>query len=259
MPNKQINPKVAALKKGDLTTTYKPPTANIECWCNTVMYDLISACAVCQNHTVPTWLGWIPKCSPIALTIGSYPQPIPSDTRIPDYAYWDPTVLGSFNATLARSFKPSPNVTNSGNTTGSGAGDSHEGKPTNIGAIVGGVVGGVVILGLVGTLLWLYLRERRRNRTVVRDSGYLISPSPFFAEPAPQTSQSNIHTSETASRVYDSNYPATYPSTPTHAHGYANPYPPDLAIQPPSYQPFHPGDYARTPERQDLLPRPFSK
>jgi len=223
------------------------------------MYDLISACAVCQNHTVLAWLKWIPKCSPIALTIGSYPQPIPSDTRIPDYAFWDPTVTGSFNATLAQSFKPSPNVTNSGNSTGAGAsggGDDGGAKKTDIGAIVGGVVGGVVGLCAIGALLWLYLKERRRNRTEIRDSGYMTSPLPFVidSQPSQASQSSNIYYPSPAIRPYEPSDPSTYPTGPTITHSYPNYQ--ALSPSPPSYKPYHDGVYAGAPEVHDsgMLP-----
>jgi hypothetical protein len=57
-----------------------------------------------------------------------------------------------------------------GNNSTSNHGDpgtsSSRGKKTNVGAIVGGVIGAIALLALFGCAAWLFLRRRRRSRGV---------------------------------------------------------------------------------------------
>ncbi|KAF1990060.1 hypothetical protein K402DRAFT_247218 [Aulographum hederae CBS 113979] len=49
------------------------------------------------------------------------------------------------------------------NGNGGGGNDGDSSSSTNVGAIAGGVVGGVIGLALLGVLIWFLLRRRRRN------------------------------------------------------------------------------------------------
>lgn len=64
-----------------------PPTANVE-W-----HSLYMACTACQNVTTQTWSYWQQYCS--AVYIG-YPQTIPTNTAVPNWAYLDYTVRAPY-------------------------------------------------------------------------------------------------------------------------------------------------------------------
>ncbi|KIM62175.1 hypothetical protein SCLCIDRAFT_120442 [Scleroderma citrinum Foug A] len=60
------------------------------CECNTITYNLMAACSICQNRAYITWSSWSTNCS---MTYpGVYPEDIPSGTAIPHWAYQDVTV-----------------------------------------------------------------------------------------------------------------------------------------------------------------------
>lgn len=50
-----------------------------------------------------------------------------------------------------------------------------QGKKSQTGAIVGGVIGGLAFLGLIAVLAFLYIRRQRRQRTVAPSSSYMSS------------------------------------------------------------------------------------
>ncbi|KIK18931.1 hypothetical protein PISMIDRAFT_683337 [Pisolithus microcarpus 441] len=128
------------------------------------------ACAWCQNLTYTDWPGWKFYCSTEYL---GYPENIPSGTAIPQWAYQNVIVSGSFNATLAQVVGDSPESTATAyslsvltNPTGSSTPSLSSPKSNNAGAIVGGIVGGAVGLTAVAAVAtWFFIR---RHRQVVR-------------------------------------------------------------------------------------------
>ncbi|EPS36878.1 hypothetical protein H072_9533 [Dactylellina haptotyla CBS 200.50] len=74
------------------------------------------------------------------------------------------TTGGSGESSTTSSSEPT-NSTGSSTPTPGGGGSS-----TNVGAIAGGVVGGIAGLALIGGLLFLYLRERRNSQNLRRVS-----------------------------------------------------------------------------------------
>ncbi|KDQ13388.1 hypothetical protein BOTBODRAFT_631481 [Botryobasidium botryosum FD-172 SS1] len=104
---------------------YGAPETDLECLCNTVAYDLISACAFCQHkpfltwvpiplslHTIADrehplfrWSQWTACCEPSTTPlVGKFPRSIPNFTALPKYALWDPTPQGTFNPSAAKAF-----------------------------------------------------------------------------------------------------------------------------------------------------------
>ncbi|KAH7873519.1 uncharacterized protein C8R40DRAFT_365180 [Lentinula edodes] len=90
--------KVVALP--DTDTEYLGPSIDAAnpCQCNTVVYSLMSACALCQNGTIITWSEWITNCAPIYTT---FPKLIPDGLRVPAYAYLDVETQDTFDANAA--------------------------------------------------------------------------------------------------------------------------------------------------------------
>ncbi|KAF8332467.1 hypothetical protein F5887DRAFT_47204 [Amanita rubescens] len=64
--------------------------ADYTCFCNTVWYSLLSACALCQDGNWLTWPDYSLTCNKTYLM--EYPDPIPSNTSIPTWAYLNVTV-----------------------------------------------------------------------------------------------------------------------------------------------------------------------
>ncbi|KIM34553.1 hypothetical protein M408DRAFT_98001 [Serendipita vermifera MAFF 305830] len=160
---------------------YNPPdaTARNPCTCSWAVYNLISACAACQDGAWASWSLWSTNCT-IANLIASQPFPpnvqVPSGTVIPEYAGKDPsTWTGSrFNVTEARvigSHNIEISTTSSPSSTGSAPSSSNTSSSSNdassgpaVGPIVGGVVGGILGLLLIAVLAAFLLCPARFRR-----------------------------------------------------------------------------------------------
>ncbi|KIM86820.1 hypothetical protein PILCRDRAFT_317299 [Piloderma croceum F 1598] len=70
------------------------------CQCSTVVYSLMSACAVCQNRNIETWSTWDVNCSQVYLM--QFPNQVPSATSIPAWAYLDVVTNDTFSAAVAQ-------------------------------------------------------------------------------------------------------------------------------------------------------------
>jgi len=68
------------------------------CLCNTVAYSLLSACEGCQGGVWDTYLTYSSNCTTL-LGAGNFPNPVPSGTSVPYWAFigitsadnWSPT------------------------------------------------------------------------------------------------------------------------------------------------------------------------
>ncbi|KAJ3874309.1 hypothetical protein F5051DRAFT_97339 [Lentinula edodes] len=201
--------KVVALP--DTDTEYLGPSIDAAnpCQCNTVVYSLMSACALCQNGTTITWSEWITNCAPIYTTIFRFPKPIPDGLRVPAYAYLDVETQDSFdanaamqdaNATESTALPSTTSTTSStqssvtvsqtssapasASSTASTSESLTAPNDPRSNAIGGGVVGGILGLALLLLLIgcWIAFRRRRRIRALLRtnsdsEQGALSSPS----------------------------------------------------------------------------------
>jgi len=205
---------------------YNPPsgTGATSCRCNTVLYDLLSACSVCQGGLVGTWPDWISFC-PSNIVEKTYPNAIPADTAIPGWAYLDPTTTGVWNATQAQAYAATgAGPASSSSSTGSSG--SNTGGGTNTGAIVGGVIGGIAAIIIIALLVWFF---RRRSA----DKGEKVTPVPYGARhyvdedtqggyiekgPVPRTDLGTpaplLNHPGQPFVQYDPSNPATFPTSP---------------------------------------------
>ncbi|KAN0116651.1 hypothetical protein V8E52_005795 [Russula decolorans] len=187
------------------------------CKCNTVAYNLISACDACQGEQWISYSLWSHNCTSVA-SPGTFPDAIPAVTRVPHWAYLDPTGSDSWNASLAQSAGDSPEVTGSASnvpsstnnqstiTPGASSPASSSSKSnSNAGAIAGGVVGGVVGLALIaGLVAWFRIRRGRRHAP---STDYISSQgSDMGAVPYPMDVGKP--------KLYDPSDPSTYPTRP---------------------------------------------
>ncbi|KAH9927487.1 uncharacterized protein BXZ73DRAFT_102619 [Epithele typhae] len=246
---------------------YTIPTADdtdIQCVCNSVWYNIIEACATCQGQSVnvPPWLMYTAACKTANAgpTIGSIPRGFPILTGIPSWAFLDPTLTGTFDASAASSVAlsnptdstqvrsstaSSATSTSSTRTTasadpgspsnGSDNASSSSGAKSDVGPIVGGVVGGLAALALVGGATYLLLRRRRARETYPGPSHgqFDVAPPPpppmsmyggsagtgYAAEPGAQPYGSPVPAERERSpdalvppRLYDPNDPSTFPN-----------------------------------------------
>jgi len=231
---------------------YQVPAASTanQCRCNTVAYDLISACSVCQGGIASTWSEWTQNCPQNITAIGKYPRTVPAQTALPNWAYWDPTTNGGlFNATAAEFFDPSK--------SGSGGGGGG-GSKTNVGAIVGGVIGGLIGLAIIGLLAWWIIRRSNAKRAAAPAAGGPpVGQVPYTAQPqydpntgygSPPPGQFSPYADNAPLRPYDPNDPSTFPPTPAHSGPNAFPQSPYPHHQQPYAAPNAGGHYSGAAE-----------
>ncbi|KAI0256989.1 hypothetical protein BJV78DRAFT_1150861 [Lactifluus subvellereus] len=189
------------------------------CKCNTVLYNLISACDACQGDSWTTYSAWSYNCTTQA-PAGTFPEPIPAGTRVPNWAYLNPVPGDSWNISTALLAGDSPEVTGSASTiqtltrasqttvtpTSASSSPSSSKSSQNTGAIAGGVVGGAVGAAMVaGVVAWFVIRRRRARS----------APSAAFVgsqgSDVAQTTEPYPLSIEIPQKLYDPSDPSTYP------------------------------------------------
>lgn len=216
-------------------------SAASECFCNTVFYSIISACAVCQGNDYLPWTTWRTNCT--TSFTDEFPRQIPVGTSVPAWAYqnlkmdyWNATDAETYRAhnstdIAAPSAPPSstsslpPSTSSAGSVTFSPISISETPAPaesstkkTNVGAIVGGVIGGVaaIVLAVFALLFWLRHRkaQRRPPSAAFRHTAPLVI-TPYTPEPTEKGFSPHVPTSpySTASvgRLYNPEDPSTFP------------------------------------------------
>jgi len=210
------------------------------CKCNTVFYNLISACDACQGEPWVAYSAWTFNCTSVAAA-RIFPEAVPAGTRVPKWAYLDSTAADSWNITAAQLTGDSPEVTGTAATvptstknsqstvtpqTTSDAPDSSNSSSkgsSNTGAIAGGVVGGVIGAAIIASLVsWFTIRRRRASSAP--SAAYIDGQSGMGEATAPYPL--GIETP----RLYDPSDPSTYPMThapsPTiHTTNYSGQFP----------------------------------
>ncbi|KAK0210847.1 hypothetical protein DFS33DRAFT_332575 [Desarmillaria ectypa] len=198
---------VTPLREGQL---YAGPTleqAN-SCRCSSVFYSLISACALCQGRIYER-----------------FNDGIPEQTAVPHWAYQNVSLTDSFDEQSAKSDSDAPESTAQPTPTSTSIFPSASSSATfqnrtDVGAIVGGVIGGVAFVALLGLSIWfIRLRHSRSNHELepILAADMDARPHNFVTLPAGQA----------APKLYDPSDPSTYPtsspspvsSANTHAHG----------------------------------------
>ncbi|KIY66368.1 hypothetical protein CYLTODRAFT_423463 [Cylindrobasidium torrendii FP15055 ss-10] len=217
------------------------------CACNTVYYNLLSACAQCQGGSVDVWDNWSKNCT---TTYSTFPNSIPDGSAIPHWAYlplnngtWDfasaqtdegaeATFTGSHSASATASSTRTTSANSpSGSSSGSNGGSSNSKGSNHAGAIAGGVIGGVALLALIGLGFFLWRRNKAKKAKGTPETSFLgpnmtgttyAHDGAGFAAPAPYDQHSTMSGAAPA-KLYDPNDPSTFPSafpaagTPTNA------------------------------------------
>ncbi|KAI0293052.1 hypothetical protein BC826DRAFT_1097725 [Russula brevipes] len=189
------------------------------CKCNTVVYNLISACDACQGEPWIPYSSWSLNCTSVAIA-GTFPDPIPAGTRVPKWAFLDPTPSDDWNLTAASRSGDSPEVTGSApifptsvrgsqstitlTTNSPESSSAPQSSSSKTGAIAGGVVGGVVGAALIaGVVIWFTTR-RRRGR-LAPSAAFAIDLGSDIKHPVPYP------LSMDSPRLYDPSDPSTFP------------------------------------------------
>ncbi|KAI9455005.1 hypothetical protein BJY52DRAFT_1282187 [Lactarius psammicola] len=172
------------------------------CKCNTVVYNLISACDACQGESWTPYSTWSFNCTTKA-TPGTFPNPVPSGTRVPQWAYINTFNSDNWNISEARLAGDSPEVTGTASivptsTNTAAQSTSTTRRRSKAGAIAGGVVGGVVGAALIaGVVLWFAIRRRRARSAPSMDFQGGEKEQPLPDPP----------------KFYDPSDPTTYPTS----------------------------------------------
>ncbi|RPD69423.1 hypothetical protein L226DRAFT_575588 [Lentinus tigrinus ALCF2SS1-7] len=226
------------------------PSSSNKCLCNTVTYSTLAACAVCQGRglAIYSWPQYQANCS-VGVAQDAYPFSIPGGTAVPAWAYLDVVKNGTFNVDAAEalastdppestapvlsSTSTSATPTSSSSVTASGSPPSESSSTSssehtspaspppstsshsNVGAIVGGVIGGIGGALIIGAAIFFGLRHR--NKTHAPPSHF--DRTPAMAEAAPfvvtdpfMTPRTPGAMPEAAPVLYDPNDPSTFPS-----------------------------------------------
>ncbi|KAI9446132.1 hypothetical protein H4582DRAFT_1903720 [Lactarius indigo] len=144
-----------SLQPGNHYTGPSGPDNGDLCKCNTVVYNLVSACGACQGGTQIPYSIWSSNCTAKA-SPRTFPGSVPAGTRVPKWAYIDSSIGDNWNISAAQLLGDFPEVTGTvsistltPSTSGSASLSTSTLAPTsqsssNAGAIAGGIVGGVV-------------------------------------------------------------------------------------------------------------------
>lgn len=203
------------------------------CECSTVGYSLYSACGACQEQEWVTWSQWVTNCTK-TLPPSSFPNPVPSQIRVPHWVLLDVTNENLWNANKSYLVGDSPELGPGAVLGPSGVSTSSDTSPTgsptlsppvnhtNTGAIVGGVVGGVAAISIAVAVIF-YLR-RRRSRAPSAASPGVSAPQPAPDEIQQPLTEEGMNagsslpgtssmpgTPGAPMRLYDPNDPTTFP------------------------------------------------
>ncbi|KAI9637191.1 uncharacterized protein MKK02DRAFT_45903 [Dioszegia hungarica] len=171
----------------DASWGYNPPSSTEKdslCQCTVVAYALMAGCSWCQIGSSASWVTekrWRQDCAAYNDTSVSFAQIV---LTLPAYAFhpwqdarWNPIVALDASrgpttvaptvatTTLFRSFPPgsstphSPASSNPASTATDGSPGSTMSQSARLGAIIGGVAGGIILLVLI-FLLFRYWRKR---------------------------------------------------------------------------------------------------
>ncbi|KAH9973128.1 hypothetical protein BGW80DRAFT_286726 [Lactifluus volemus] len=206
---------IPALPQG---SSYAGPAAGTSnaCKCSSVVYSLLSACDACQGEPWLTWYAYSINCTKEYPAL-YFPNPVPAQTRVPQWALIDVTVEGNWNSSKSLtvgdlpevlpgemisdwtnvstfSVGPSSTATASSSssisssqqtvtsTSPSSSTGSSGGSSSNIGAIAGGAAGGVVAVSTAAFIVFFFLRRRRAQQPPPGATVYDGTPQPLMGQ-----------------------------------------------------------------------------
>jgi len=203
--------------------SYAGPSGNDDndlCKCNTVVYNLISACDACQGSPWTPYSTWTSNCTKKA-NPGTFPEPVPAGTRVPQWAYIDTSISNNWNIALAQAVGDTPEVTGTASivppstsgvsqstlTPSASGSTSASHRSSDAGAIAGGFIGAIAGVALIaGVVVW-FIKRRRRVRSAPSTAYLSLQGGEIeHRQPVPYYPQSIE-----MPRLYDPSDPMTYP------------------------------------------------
>ncbi|KDQ10167.1 hypothetical protein BOTBODRAFT_147848 [Botryobasidium botryosum FD-172 SS1] len=155
-------------------------TAATNCSCSSVVYNLMSACAYCQDGAPQSWAYWASNCTDNPVPPGQYTLPISPQTEVPVWAYIKPDDMnGTFDPAAVQSYLPGSALSSalpSASTAGPvpsptnptapviNASPASNGRGTNVGAIAGGVIGGAVLIAVICIIALAAIKRSQKRR-----------------------------------------------------------------------------------------------
>ncbi|KAI0250842.1 hypothetical protein BJV78DRAFT_1361936 [Lactifluus subvellereus] len=201
------------------------------CKCSTVAYSLLSACDACQQETWIDWSEYSTNCTR-TMNVSSFPNPVPSGTRVPQWALLDVTLENSWNndksfavgdsLEIAPGTVISPSNASSTSPTPTPTLPTPSPTPTqssslNAGAIAVGVFSGVAAIAVAGLAIFFWLR-RKRSKDLSAASVADGASQSLMGEVRPPGSDDGTYvpsskpgTPATPMNFYDPNDPTTFP------------------------------------------------
>jgi len=158
--------------------------------------------------------------------VTQYAFDIPQKATVPRWAYLDYTKEDKFNPTFAESVGRNPEATPPATSSATSPpptatdpsnedGDQQEGKggsTRNVGAIAGGVVGGLVGFAIITALFIFFLRKRRQRMR----QAHIIDLDLATGAQWDTTATQNAYNPQ---RLYDPSDPSTFPAPVSGAGG----------------------------------------
>ncbi|KAF6840446.1 duf1620 domain-containing protein [Colletotrichum plurivorum] len=179
-------------------------------WCNTV--EISTALPAVTSYDGETGRTWVPL--PLDETSSSVLKP--------------PTASGRFTGTATGS--PSDPSPSSGTVTDADGDVDSNKTSTPVGAIVGGVIGGLAVIALVGLGIFLILRKKKELAQGQQPPGNQQPMTQGGYQPAPQGSPTQYAATTHTQSLYDpkiggaqGGYPQSYGGTPPPQGGYQQP------------------------------------
>ncbi|KAK0203213.1 hypothetical protein DFS33DRAFT_1276157 [Desarmillaria ectypa] len=173
---------------------YDPPNvgtmSSTPCSCSWSVYNLLSACTVCQGNvnSILSWAYYKAECPDNDLsTTTFYPYDkgyvLPASASIPYWATQNPLNWhdGRFDSSDAKNLASQDRP----DLTSNDANANSNNSSTPVGAIVGGVVGGVGVLALAAIIAFFLFRRHRRHAPTKGADG--------TSEPASGDTRSTLH------------------------------------------------------------------
>ncbi|KAG8988948.1 hypothetical protein FRB90_002476 [Tulasnella sp. 427] len=160
---------------GDPTLILKHPESTQLCLLD--VYDVYGACLTCMeasppaNHMMPSWKDWCGQTQGPAdlVTSRAIEQLAPSWTKKVNFTdgTWDVTTVQIATGALPSTSQTPPSATASsvvGDTQSTAPPNTSSHKSSNVGPIVGGVIGGLALISIGAAFFFLYLRRQKSRR-----------------------------------------------------------------------------------------------
>lgn len=188
---------------------YTNPVRDGRCTCNTVAFNLLNACAICQGGSSSSFTQWTEACPVVHY---GYPEQVATRSiNIPEWAFLNVSESDTFDIFVARD---------------TAEGNSYEKRDWAPVQIILPIVVAVVVATVAGVLFYFYRRRLKQRYTMLADSSQMTG-YPYSHSHSHQPSYSHHH-AQSRSQVSSRKQIHPYPMQPhpplmhTHTHNYTH-------------------------------------